>query len=53
MEAENMKFSDRYWWPQDMLPFEISDSFGKGWMLLTERISPTETGLVAIRSKKP
>lgn len=53
MEAENMKFSDRYWWPQDMLPFEISDSFGKGWMLLTERISPTETGLVALRSKKP
>ncbi len=53
MEAENQKFSDRYWWPQDMLPFPISDSFGKGWMLLTEKLSPGQTGLVALRTKEP
>ena len=53
MEAENKADTRRYWWPQDMLPFPIADAYGKGWMLLTDRLSSGETGLLALRNKNP
>ena len=53
METENQKFSDRLWWPQDMLPFPIPDIFGEGWMLITDQLSPEETAVIALRSKNP
>lgn len=53
MEAENKQFDERYWWPQDMLPFPIADAYGKGWMLLTDKLAGGHTGLLALRSKQP
>lgn len=53
VETDNQKFADRYWWPQDMLPFQISESFGEGWMLLAEPISAKETSVFAIKTNDP
>jgi two-component sensor histidine kinase len=53
METENQQEEARYWWPQDLLPFPIADDYGKGWMLLTDRLGSGETGLLALRSKSP
>lgn len=53
VEIENQKFPDRYWWPQDMLPFEIGKSFGEGWMLIAEPISQKETSVLAIKTNTP
>ena len=53
VETDNQKFTDRYWWPQDMLPFQISESFGEGWMLLAEPISIKETTVFAIKTSDP
>jgi len=53
VESENQKFPERYWWPQDMLPFEISKSFGDGWMLIAEPISKNETSVFAIQTNAP
>jgi len=53
VESDNQKFTDRYWWPQDMLPFQISESFGEGWMVLAEPISSKETTVFAIKTDDP
>ncbi len=53
VETDNQKFTDRYWWPQDMLPFQIAESFGDGWMLLAEPISTNETTVFAIKTNDP
>lgn len=53
VETDNQKFADRYWWPQDMLPFQISESFGEGWMLMAEPISARETSVFAIKTNDP
>lgn len=53
MEAENRQFTERYWWPQDMLPFPIADAYGKGWMLLTDHLAGGQTGLLALRCRQP
>jgi two-component sensor histidine kinase len=53
LESENQKFPERYWWPQDMLPFEISKAFGEGWMLIAEPISNKETSVFAIQTSEP
>ena len=53
VESENQKFPERYWWPQEMLPFTISKSFGEGWMLIAEPISKNETSFFAIQTNSP
>jgi two-component sensor histidine kinase len=53
VESENQKYPERYWWPQDMLPFEISKAFGEGWMLIAEPISTRETSVFAILTSAP
>jgi len=53
VESENQKFPERYWWPQDMLPFQISKSYGEGWMIIAEPISKKETSFFAIKTNEP
>lgn len=53
VETDNQKYNERHWWPQDLLPFQISESFGEGWMVLTEPISQKETSVFAIKTSDP
>jgi len=50
VETENKKHPERFWWPQDMLPFQISKAFGEGWMLIAEPISQNQTSILAVKS---
>lgn len=53
VESDNQKYTERHWWPQDLLPFQISESFGDGWMVLAEPISQKETTVFAIKTSDP
>jgi two-component sensor histidine kinase len=53
VESDNQKYTERHWWPQDLLPFQISESFGEGWMILAEPISQKETTVFAIKTSDP
>lgn len=53
LETDLPENSEPGWWPQDLLPFEISPSFGPGWMILAEPLSKNSTPILAVQTTDP